>query len=162
MLLSKDMHFKWKVKSTACRYTGLRQNNGNTTYTVHISLLVWCWTTFCLQHTCNNSSYGQFKFWTGSNEILYHSSWRTSSNSFRDAGGVNLFLTLVCKIDPDWFSDVQIWWLCWPGKMLKFAFLLFKPWPNSSNSAMSPILGSTPRLTDYLTDHQSQCDFDFD
>jgi hypothetical protein len=27
---------------------------------------------------------------------------------------------------------------------------------------MSPRRGSTPRLTDWLTDRQSQCDFDFD
>jgi hypothetical protein len=29
------------------------QNNGNTTDTVHISLLIWCWTTFCRQYSCN-------------------------------------------------------------------------------------------------------------
>jgi hypothetical protein len=34
-------------------HTGIGQNNGNTTDTVHISLLIWCWTTFCLQHSHN-------------------------------------------------------------------------------------------------------------
>jgi hypothetical protein len=29
-------------------------------------------------------------------------------------------------------------------------------------TVMSPTWGSTPRLTDWLTDRQSQCDFDFD
>jgi hypothetical protein len=34
---------------------------------------------------------------------------------------------------PEWFSDAQIWWLCWPGKMLKFAFMHFGPWLNISS-----------------------------
>jgi hypothetical protein len=33
---------------------------------------------------------------------------------------------------PEWFSDVQTRWLCWPGNMLKFTFMLFKPWLNCS------------------------------
>jgi hypothetical protein len=31
--------------------TEVDQNNGNTTDTVHIPLLVWCWATFCLQYS---------------------------------------------------------------------------------------------------------------
>jgi hypothetical protein len=27
---------------------GVGQNNGNATETIHISTLIWCWTTFCL------------------------------------------------------------------------------------------------------------------
>jgi hypothetical protein len=65
-----------------------------------------------------------YKFWTVCIGILYHSSWRTSSNCFRDVGGGNLFLTVLQNCE--WFSDVQIWWLCWSGKMLKFTFMLFK------------------------------------
>jgi hypothetical protein len=33
---------------------------------------------------------------------------------------------------PEWFS-VQIWRLCWPEKMLKFTFVYFKPYLNSSS-----------------------------
>jgi hypothetical protein len=29
----------------------VEQNNGDTTDAVHISLLIWCWTTFCLQYS---------------------------------------------------------------------------------------------------------------
>jgi hypothetical protein len=32
-------------------HTGIGQNNGNTTDTVHISLLIWCWTTILLEGT---------------------------------------------------------------------------------------------------------------
>jgi hypothetical protein len=31
---------------------------------------------------------------------------------------------------PEWFSDIRIWWLCWPGK-LKLPFMLLKPWLKS-------------------------------
>jgi hypothetical protein len=34
-------------------HTGIGQNNGNTTDAVHISLLIWCWTTVCLQFSHN-------------------------------------------------------------------------------------------------------------
>jgi hypothetical protein len=34
-------------------YTGVGQNNWSTTDTIHISLLIWCSTTFCLQYSCN-------------------------------------------------------------------------------------------------------------
>jgi hypothetical protein len=40
-----------------------------------------------------------YKFWTVSSGILYHSSWRTSSDCFRDVGSGNLFLTLISKTD---------------------------------------------------------------
>jgi hypothetical protein len=36
-------------------YIGAGQNHGNTIDTVHISLLIWCWTTFCHQCICNAS-----------------------------------------------------------------------------------------------------------
>jgi hypothetical protein len=29
----------------------VEQNNGNTTDTIHISLVIWCWATFCLQYS---------------------------------------------------------------------------------------------------------------
>jgi hypothetical protein len=35
-------------KSSYDKYTKVRQNKGNT---VHISLLIWCWTIFCLQYS---------------------------------------------------------------------------------------------------------------
>jgi hypothetical protein len=79
-------------------HTGFEQNNGNTTYTVHISLLIWCWTTFCLQYSCS-PWVDSYMFWTISSRILYHCSWRTSSNCFRDVGGRNLFLRLVSRTD---------------------------------------------------------------
>jgi hypothetical protein len=31
--------------------TGAEQSNGNAADTVHISLLIWRWTTFCLQYS---------------------------------------------------------------------------------------------------------------
>jgi hypothetical protein len=40
-----------------------------------------------------------YKFWTHSNVILYHSSWRTSQSCFRDIRGGKLFLTLVSKTE---------------------------------------------------------------
>jgi hypothetical protein len=40
----------------ACRApTGVGQNNGKTTDIVHISLLIWCWTTFCFQYSFNTA-----------------------------------------------------------------------------------------------------------
>jgi hypothetical protein len=35
--------------------TGVGQNNVNTIDTIHISLLLWCWTAFCLQYSRNPS-----------------------------------------------------------------------------------------------------------
>jgi hypothetical protein len=35
--------------------TGIGQNNGNTTDTVHISSIIWCLTNFCLQYYRNPS-----------------------------------------------------------------------------------------------------------
>jgi hypothetical protein len=66
------------------------------------------------------------RFWTISSRILYHSSW-TSSSCFRDFPHSSL------RNWPEWISDVQIWWLYWPRKMLKFIIMLFKPWLNSSS-----------------------------
>jgi hypothetical protein len=43
-----------------------------------------------------------------------------SSSGFRDVGGGNLCLTLISNY-------VEVWWLCWPGKMVKFTFMLLKP-----------------------------------
>jgi hypothetical protein len=40
---------------TGAATTAIGQINRNTTDTVHISLLTWCWTTFCLQHRRNPS-----------------------------------------------------------------------------------------------------------
>jgi hypothetical protein len=40
---------------THITYTGMGQNNGNTTDTVHISLLIWRWTAFFLQYSRNLS-----------------------------------------------------------------------------------------------------------
>jgi hypothetical protein len=73
------------------------------------------------------------KFWTVSSGILglYHSSWRTSSSCFRDVGVMESVPHSSLQNRPKWFSVVQILWLCWPGKMLKFTFMLFKPWLNS-------------------------------
>jgi hypothetical protein len=44
-------------------HTEVGQNNGNTTDTVHISLLIWCWTTFSLQYSHNPS-------WNGLVQVL--------------------------------------------------------------------------------------------
>jgi hypothetical protein len=44
-------------------YTGTGENKGNTTDTVHISLLIWCWTTFCLQYNRSPS-------WNGLIQVL--------------------------------------------------------------------------------------------
>jgi hypothetical protein len=74
--------------------TGVEQTNGNSTGTVHISLLIWCWTAFCLLYSRNTFGMESYKFWTVSSEILYHSFWRSC---FRDVGGGNLFLNVVSK-----------------------------------------------------------------
>jgi hypothetical protein len=68
------------------RVTGVEQNNGNTTYTVHISLLLWCLTTVSVNTAAILLAVDSYKFWTVSSGILYHSSWRTSSSCFRDVG----------------------------------------------------------------------------
>lgn len=65
---------------------GFNKNNGNTTDTINISLLMWRWTTFCLQYSCNPS-------WNGLIQLLNFSS------CFIDVGGGNLFLTLVSRTD---------------------------------------------------------------
>jgi hypothetical protein len=39
----------------SCSYREVGQNNGNTTDTAHVCLLIWCWTTFCLQYSRNLS-----------------------------------------------------------------------------------------------------------
>jgi hypothetical protein len=36
-------------------YIGVGQINGNTTDTLHISLLMWYWFTFCPQYSCSPS-----------------------------------------------------------------------------------------------------------
>jgi hypothetical protein len=79
--------------------TGVGQNNGNTADTVHISLLICCWTTFWLQYSRSPSWNGLVQVWRPSSRILYYSSPRTCSACFRDVGGGNLFLTLVSKTD---------------------------------------------------------------
>jgi hypothetical protein len=53
------MDFLWKCSE----HTGVEQNNGNTTDAVHISLLIWSWTTFCLQYTRKPS-------WNGLIQVL--------------------------------------------------------------------------------------------
>jgi hypothetical protein len=47
------------------KYTGVGKNNGNTTDTVHISLLIWCWTTFAFNTVAillgiDSQNFGQF------------------------------------------------------------------------------------------------------
>jgi hypothetical protein len=48
---------------TDCPYTGVGQNNGNTTDTVHISLLIWCWTTFAFSTAAILLRMDSYKFW---------------------------------------------------------------------------------------------------
>jgi hypothetical protein len=74
-----------------------------------------------------------YKFWTVSRRVLYHSSYITSSSCFRNFGGGNLFLILVSKTEQSGSVMFRMWWLCWPGKMLKFTFMLFRLWLNSSS-----------------------------
>jgi hypothetical protein len=76
--------------------TEVGQNTENTTDTVHISLLIWHWTTFCIQHNRNPSWNGFVQ--VSNSGILYHHSSRTSSGSFIDVVG-NLFLILVSRAD---------------------------------------------------------------
>jgi hypothetical protein len=72
------------VSSNTCIYiyTGVEQNNGNTIDTVHISLLIWCWTTFFLQYSTIGPPFAfntttillgmnSYKFWTAPMRILY-------------------------------------------------------------------------------------------
>jgi hypothetical protein len=47
--------------------------------------------------------------------------WRASSSCFIGFGGGNLFPTLSHQNWSEWLSDVQIWWLCWTGKMLSLS-----------------------------------------
>jgi hypothetical protein len=79
--------------------TGVGQKNGNTTNTVHITLLIWCWTNFCLQYCINPSWNGLIQVLKSLQRICKQFCWRTSSNCFRDVGGGNLFLTIVSKTD---------------------------------------------------------------
>jgi hypothetical protein len=50
--LTKTLNALWTKYSfwvlKLWRHTEFGQNNGNATDTVRISLLIWCWTTFCL------------------------------------------------------------------------------------------------------------------
>jgi hypothetical protein len=114
-------------------HVGAGQNNANT--------LTWRWTTSGLQYSCSPAGNEFAQFLTVSIEYVYHPYWQTSSNCFRDVGGENLFLDVISKID-----QVQVRWLCWPGKMLKFSFTLFKSWMNS----FSCVNGGTAVLVDKL------------
>jgi hypothetical protein len=49
------LRFVLMPKMSLCANTGIEQNNGDTTGTVHISVLIWCWTKFCLQYSRNAS-----------------------------------------------------------------------------------------------------------
>jgi hypothetical protein len=62
---------------------------------------------------------------------MFHSSWRTTYSCLRDGGGGNLLLTLLCKTDHSGLT-IYVWWLCWPGKMLKCIFMLLKPRLNTT------------------------------
>jgi hypothetical protein len=45
----------FRLEAIGCTEAG--QNNGNTD-AVRISLLIWCWTTFCLQYSRSSSCSG--------------------------------------------------------------------------------------------------------
>jgi hypothetical protein len=48
--LRTDVTAQWSSEEEEKR-TWVGQNNGNTSDTVRISLLIWCWATFCLQYS---------------------------------------------------------------------------------------------------------------
>jgi hypothetical protein len=105
---------------------GVGQNNRNTTDTIHISLLICSWTTFCLQYSCSPSCNVLLQVWRVSRGILYHSSRRTCSSCFRD-GGVNVFLTPHSSLH-DW--TVPAVWMghCRLGKLHHCLEITFGSW----------------------------------
>jgi hypothetical protein len=50
--------------------TGVGQNYGNATDTVHISLLIWCWTTVCFQYSRSPSWNGLVQVLNGLIQVL--------------------------------------------------------------------------------------------
>jgi hypothetical protein len=116
--------------------TGVGQNNGNTTNTVHISLLIWCCTTFAFNTAAVLLGMDSYKYWTVCSGMSYHSSWRIPSTCYGNVGGGNLFLTLVSKTD----QSASLMFKCgnWAGQEIcrTSTFMIFKPWLNSSGCGM--------------------------
>jgi hypothetical protein len=52
--------FDCNTAITKC--TGVEQNNGKTTDTVHISLLIWCWTTYAFNTAAVLFGMDSYKF----------------------------------------------------------------------------------------------------
>jgi hypothetical protein len=112
-------------------YIWVEQNNGNITDNVHISLLLWCWTDHLLpsvqplsflEWTCTSFEQSVVEFYTLLEEHVQVA---------------EMLEVEICSNHHqnwiEWFSNVQVCWLCWSGKVLKFTFMLFKPWLNSSS-----------------------------
>jgi hypothetical protein len=77
-------------------YTGLDKML-ETLRTLHISLLIWCWTIFAFSTDAVLLGMDSTSFEQSLVEFVYHSSWKTPSSCFRDVGGGNIFPTLVSK-----------------------------------------------------------------
>jgi hypothetical protein len=117
-VVCKSVHESLMYACSSVRLGCLCTGVGNTTDTVHISTLIWCWATFFGFNTASVFlGMDSHKFWTVSSGSLYHFSW--SYWRWKSVPHSSL------RNWREWFSDVQIWWLCWPGKMLKFTFMLF-------------------------------------
>jgi hypothetical protein len=111
-LFSGIQIYRYFYATVTVSRTQVKQNNGNTTDTVHISLLIWCWTTFCLQCSWNpswnvlvqvlNSLQRNFILFFSKNMFkLLSRCWRwefVPHSSFQNW--------------PQWSNDVQIWQLC--------------------------------------------------
>jgi hypothetical protein len=101
LLQIKNCSGNWLTKAVVWygtfEYTGFGKNNGTITDTVHMSLLIWCWTTLYLQYSHNSSWNALIQVVNSLWWNLIHSSWRMSSSYFRDVEGGNLFLTLISR-----------------------------------------------------------------
>jgi hypothetical protein len=51
----RSKHINYRRRSVTNHFTraGVGQNNGNTIDTVHISVLIWCWTTMRIEYSLN-------------------------------------------------------------------------------------------------------------
>jgi hypothetical protein len=67
--------------------------------TLHFFINLCCWTTFAFNTAAMPFGMDSYNFRRVCSATLYHSTWRTSSGCSKDAGGGNLFLTLVSKMD---------------------------------------------------------------
>lgn len=93
--------------------TGDEQNNRNTIPTVHVSLVIWCWTTFCNQYSLSflKRTSTSFKQFLAECYIIILEVHLQVVSEMLEVG--------ICSFSslqnwPEWFNTIKIQWMGWP------------------------------------------------